>query len=61
VVAKVGERVAVNKQGAQKFYGKRFNLRELNELKIRKLYHTEISKMSAALENLRDSEDINRA
>jgi len=41
--------------------GERFNLRKLNELEVRKEYQIEISKKFAALENLNDSEDINRA
>jgi hypothetical protein len=32
VVAKVRERLAVNKQDAQKFHGERFNLKKLKEL-----------------------------
>ena len=39
----------------------RINLRKLNELDIRKQYPIKISNMFAALENLSDSEDINRA
>jgi len=58
VVAKVRERLAVSKQAAQKFDGERFNLRKLNELEVRKQYQTN---RFAALENLSDSEDINRA
>jgi len=50
-----------NKQAAQKFNVERFNLRKLNELEVRKRYWIEISKRFAALENFRDSEDINRA
>jgi len=38
----------------------RFNLRKLNELEVRKRYWIEILKRFAALENLSDSEDINR-
>ena len=34
VVAKLKERLAVNKKAAQKFEGKRFNLRKLNELEV---------------------------
>ena len=49
VVAKVRERLPVNKQVAQKFEGERFNLRNLNE-----------SEVFAALENLNDDKDINR-
>ena len=40
--------------------GERFNLRKLNELEVRKQYQIEISKRFAVLENLSDSEDINR-
>jgi len=36
VVAKVGERLAVNKQTVQRFDGEKFNQRELNELDVRK-------------------------
>jgi len=56
VVAKVRERLAVSKQAAQKLDGERFNLRKLNELEFRKM-----SNRFADLQNLRDSEDINRA
>ena len=61
MVAKVSLRLAVSKQVAQKLDGERFNLRKLNELEIRKQYQIEISNRFAALENLSDSEDINRA
>ena len=36
VVAEVTESLAVSKQAAQKFDGKRFNLRKLNELEVSK-------------------------
>ena len=58
---KVRERLAVNKQAAQKFDWERFNLGKLNELQVMKRYLTEISKRFAALKNLSDSKDINRA
>jgi len=61
MVAKVRERLAVNKHAAQKFDGERFNIRKLNELDIRKQYQIEISNRFSALENLSDSRDINRA
>ena len=61
VVAKVKERLAVSKQAAQKFNAERFKLRKLNELEFRKEYQTEVSNMFAALENLGDSKDTNRA
>jgi len=41
--------------------GERFNLRKLNELEVKKQYQIEITKRFAVLENLSDSEDINRA
>jgi len=59
VVAKVRERLAVNKQAAQKFYGERFNLRNLNELEVKKQYQIEIRNRFAALETCIDSEDTN--
>jgi hypothetical protein len=38
-----------------------FNLRKVSELEVRKQYRIEITNRFAALENLNDSEDINRA
>ena len=61
MVTKFRERLTVSKQAAQRFNGKRFNLRNLNELEVRKQYQTEITNRFAALENLSDDEDINRA
>jgi predicted lipase len=49
----------LSKQAAQKFDVGRFNLRKLCLLKVRK--QIKISNRSAALENLHDSKDINRA
>ena len=61
MVTKVRERLAVSKQITQKIDRERFNLRKLNELEVRKQYQIEITNKFAALENLRDNEDINRA
>jgi hypothetical protein len=61
VVAKVRESLAVNKPAAQTFEGQRFNLRKLNELEVRKQYQIEITNRLAALENLDNDGDINRA
>ena len=63
VIAKVRERLAVSKQAAQKFDVDRFNIRKLNELEVRKQYQItrKILNRIVALENLGDSEDINRA
>ena len=58
VVAKVTRRLAVSKQAARKFEGEWFNLKKVNELKIRKLYQIEISNRFAALQNLSYSEII---
>jgi hypothetical protein len=51
VVAKVTERLTVNKEAAQNLDGGRFNLRKLNELEIMKQYQIKISNSFAALEN----------
>jgi hypothetical protein len=62
LVVKVRERLAVSKnKKAQKFDGERFNLRKPNELEVRKQYRIEMLNRFAALENLSDSKDINRA
>jgi len=50
-----------NKQAEQRFHRQRFNPRKLNELEVRKQYQTEIKNRFAALKNLSDEEDINRA
>ena len=39
----------------------RFNLRKLNELAVRKKYQIKLSNRFATLENLIDTEDINKA
>ena len=59
MVAKVRERLAVSKQATKELHGERFNLRELNELEVRKQYHIVISNRFVALENLSDREDLN--
>jgi hypothetical protein len=61
VVAKVRERFAVSKQATQRFDVGRFNLWKLNEIEVRKLYQIKFPNRFVAMENLRDSEDINRA
>jgi hypothetical protein len=60
VVEKVREILAVSKQAAQKSDGKRFNLRKLNELDVRKQYQVEVTNRFAALETLHDGKEINR-
>jgi len=61
VVAKVRERLGVRKQAAQTSDGRRFNLRKLNDLEVRKQYQIEITNRFAALEIVSGDEDINRA
>jgi hypothetical protein len=61
VVAKIRVRLTVTKKATSKFDGEKFNLRKLNELEVRKQYQIQISNGFAALENLSDEEDINRA
>ena len=61
VVAKVRERLTVSKQETQKFDVERFNGRKLNDLEVRKQYEIEVSNRFAALRNLSDSDEINRA
>ena len=48
MIAKFRERFAAIKQTAQKFDGERFNLRQLNELEVRKQYQIEITNRFAA-------------
>ena len=61
MVAKGRERLVVNKQTVQKLDVERLNLRKPSELDVRKKYQIEISYRFAALENLTDNKDINRA
>jgi hypothetical protein len=42
VVAKVRERLAVNKQATHRFHMKRFNLKKLKAIMGKQQYHTEI-------------------
>jgi len=61
VTAKFRERLHVTKQEAQKSYEETLNLKKLSVLHVRKQYQIIISKSLAALENLNNSEDTNRA
>ena len=54
VVAKVRERLAVNKQAAQKSDVERFHLRKLSEPEVTKQNQIKISNRFAALENVND-------
>ena len=57
----VRERLAVRKQAAQEVVGERFNLRKLDELEVRKRYQIDITNRFAALGNVENDGDINRA
>jgi hypothetical protein len=61
VIAKVRKRLAVRKQAAQKFDVGRFNLRQLNDMEVKKQYQIEITNRYAALENVSEDEEISRA
>jgi hypothetical protein len=59
VVAKIRERLAVNKQGSHKCHMERFNLNKLNEVEGKEKYHVEVSKRFASLEDLNAEVEIN--
>jgi hypothetical protein len=61
VVAKVRERLAVNKQRSQKFDIERFNLKKLNEIWGKEQFRVEVSNRFAALEDLDTEVEINSA
>jgi hypothetical protein len=61
VVAKVRERLAVNKQRSQRFDMERFNLKKLNEVWGKEQFRVEVSNRFAALEDLDTEVEINSA
>jgi hypothetical protein len=61
VVAKVRERLVVSKLTTQTFDMEQFNLKKFNKIEDREQYLVEISNRFAALENVNDDVDINRA
>jgi hypothetical protein len=61
VVAKVRERLAVNKQRSQRFHMERFNPKKLNEVEGKEQYHVEVSNRFTALENVGTEVEINSA
>jgi hypothetical protein len=58
-VAKIGERLVVNKQGSHKFHMDGFNLKKLSELEGKEKYRVEVSNRFAALEDLDAEVEIN--
>jgi hypothetical protein len=61
VAAKVRERLAVSKQASREIDMERFSVKKLNEGDLKEQYQVTIKNKFAALENLEDSGDINRA
>jgi hypothetical protein len=61
VVAKVKERLAVSKRAAQKIDNERFNVKKLNEGYVKEQYQVTNRNKFAALENLEENGDINKA
>jgi hypothetical protein len=61
VVAKVRERVAVNKLRSQRFNMERLNLKKLNDVENKEQFRVEVSNRFAALEDLDTEVEINSA
>jgi hypothetical protein len=61
VVAKVRERLAVNKQRSHRLRMDRFNLKKLNEVEGKEEYRVEVSNRFSALEDLDQEMKINSA
>jgi hypothetical protein len=59
VVAKVRERLALNKQRSCRFHMERFNLNKLKEVEAKEQFRVEISNRFAALEDLDTEVEIN--
>jgi hypothetical protein len=61
MVAKVRERLAVNKQKSHRFHMERLNLKKLNEVEDKEQYRVEVSNRFAVLEDLVAEVEINSA
>jgi hypothetical protein len=59
VVAKIRERLAVNKQGSHKFLMERFILKKLNKVEVKEKYCVEVSSKFPMLEDLDAEVEIN--
>jgi hypothetical protein len=59
VVAKVRERLAVNKQRSHRFHMERFNLKMLNDVEGKDQFHVEVLNRFAALGYLDAEVEIN--
>jgi hypothetical protein len=60
-VAKLRERISVNKRVRQNFDLKRFDLKTLDDIDVKEKYQVEISNRFALLESIDESFDINNA
>jgi hypothetical protein len=60
-MAKVRERLAMNKLRTHRFNMERFSLKELNKVEAKEKYRVEVSNRFAALEDLDTEVDINSA
>jgi hypothetical protein len=58
-VAKLWERLAVNKQRSHRYPMEKFNLKELNKVESKEKYHVEVSNRFEALEDLNAEVEIN--
>jgi hypothetical protein len=58
-MAKVRERLTVNKQRSHRFHKERFNLKKLNEVEGKEQFCVEVSNRFAALEDLDAEVEIN--
>jgi hypothetical protein len=61
VVAKVWEKLAVNKQRSHRFHMERFNLKKLNDVELKEQFRVEISNRFPALEDFDAEVEINSA
>jgi hypothetical protein len=59
VVAKVRERLAVNKQRSYRFHMEKFNFKKLNEIESKEQFRVEVSNRFPALEDLDTEVEIN--
>jgi hypothetical protein len=60
-VAKLKDKLTMNKQGTHTFHMERFSLKKLNEVEGKERYRFEISSKFSALEVLNAEEEINSA
>jgi hypothetical protein len=60
-VPNVREKPSMFKQRLQRFFMERFNLKKLNEVEGRKMYHIKASKRCTALEDLDTEVETNSA